>query len=145
MLDIKAVRKDPEGIAEKLLKRGYTFDTAHFLALDAKRKQADIDSQGLLAQRKTASKKIGELVGKGMSVDDAKASVNETLDKIAAEIDGATEQAKQVQQDLDQLLLSIPNVPHEHVPVGTSEDDNIEVSRWGEPKLTTLPCETMLT
>jgi seryl-tRNA synthetase len=134
MLDIKAVRKDPEGIAEQLAKRGYTFDTAHFLALDAQRKQADMDSQSLLAERKTASKKIGELIGQGMSVDEAKASVNETLDKIAAQIDGATEGAKRIQQELEQLLLSIPNLPHEHVPVGTSEDDNIEVSRWGEPK-----------
>lgn len=134
MLDIKAVRKDPEGIAKQLAKRGYTFDTAHFLALDAQRKQADIDSQSLLAERKTASKKIGELIGQGMSIDEAKSSVNETLDKIAAQIDGATERAKRVQQELEQLLLSIPNIPHEQVPVGSSEDDNIEVNRWGEPK-----------
>jgi seryl-tRNA synthetase len=134
MLDIKAVRKDPEGIAEQLARRGYTFDTAHFLTLDAQRKQADIDSQGLLAERKTASKKIGELIGQGMSVDEAKASVNETLDKIAAQIDGATEGAKRIQQELEQLLLSIPNVPHEQVPIGTTEDDNIEISRWGEPQ-----------
>ena len=69
-----------------------------------------------------------------MSVDEAKASVNETLDKIAAQIDGATERAKRVQQELEQLLLSIPNLPHQQVPVGTSEDDNIEINRWGEPK-----------
>ena len=133
MLDIKAVRKDPEGFAALLAKRGYTFDIAQFTALDARRKQADIDSQSLLGERKTASKKIGELVGQGMSVDEAKASVNETLEKIAARIDGATEQAKQVQLELDELLLSMPNIPHEQVPEGTSEDDNIELSRWGEP------------
>jgi len=133
MLDIKAVRKDPQGIAALLAKRGYTFDTVRFTELDARRKQADIDSQNLLAERKTASKKIGELVGQGMSVDEAKASVNETLEKIAAQIDGATEQAKQVQLELEALLLSVPNTPHEQVPVGESEDDNIELSRWGEP------------
>ncbi len=133
MLDIKAVRKDPESIAALLAKRGYTFDTARFTELDARRKQADIDSQNLLAERKIASKKIGELVGQGMSVDEAKASVSETLEKIAAQIDGATEQAKQVQLELEELLLSVPNTPHEQVPVGESEDDNIELSRWGEP------------
>jgi len=133
MLDIKAVRKDPQGIAALLAKRGYTFDTVRFTELDARRKQADRDSQNLLAERKTASKKIGELVGQGMSVDEAKASVNETLEKIAAQIDGATEQAKQVQLELEALLLSVPNTPHEQVPVGESEDDNIELSRWGEP------------
>jgi len=134
MLDIKAVRKDPEGIAQQLAKRGYTLDIAAFTALDARRKQADVDSQNLLAERKAASKKIGELIGQGMSVDEAKASVNETLDKIAAQINGLTEQARRVQLELDDLLLSIPNIPNEAVPAGASEDDNIEVSRWGEPK-----------
>ncbi len=133
MLDIKAVRKDPEGIAEQLKRRGYTFDFAAFITLDARRKQADVDSQSLLAERKTASKKIGELIGQGMSVDEAKASVNETLEKIASQIDGLTEQAKQVQTELDDLLLSIPNIPDEQVPTGNTEDDNIELSRWGEP------------
>ncbi|MBE9539498.1 MAG: serine--tRNA ligase [Proteobacteria bacterium] len=133
MLDIKAVRKDPKGIAGQLARRGYTLDIAAFTALDARRKQADVDSQNLLAERKSASKKIGELIGQGMSVDEAKASVNETLDKIASQIDGLTEQARQVQTELDDLLLSIPNIPDEQVPAGATEDDNIEVSRWGEP------------
>ena len=90
MLDIKAVRRDPQAIAEQLARRGFTFDTAQFEALDARRKQADIDSQSLLAERKSASKKIGALVGQGMSVEEAKATVNETLGKIAGQIDQAT-------------------------------------------------------
>ena len=133
MLDIKAVRQDPEGIAKALATRGFVFDAEHFKALDARRKQADIDSQNLLAERKSASKKIGALVGQGMSVDDAKAQVNETLAKIASGIDQLTEQAKQVQGELEDLLLSVPNVPAEDVPAGASEDDNEEVSRWGQP------------
>jgi seryl-tRNA synthetase len=139
MLDIKAVRKDPQGTAEQLARRGYTFDIAAFVALDARRKQADVDSQGLLAERKSASKKIGELIGKGMNVEDAKASVNETLEKIASQIDGLTEQAKQVQLELDDLLMGIPNVPDAEVPVGATEDDNIEVSRWGDPNTFSFP------
>ncbi|MEH6583726.1 MAG: serine--tRNA ligase [Halioglobus sp.] len=133
MLDIKAVRKDPQGIADLLARRGFAFDAGLFETLDSRRKQADVDSQSLLAERKSASKKIGELVGKGMSVDEAKATVNETLEKIAAQIDDATERAKQVQIELDELLLSVPNVPDEQVPEGTSEDDNIELARWGTP------------
>ena len=139
MLDIKAVRKDPQGIAEQLARRGYTFDIAAFVALDARRKQADVDSQGLLAERKSASKKIGELIGKGMNVEEAKASVNETLEKIASQIDGLTAQAKQVQLELDDLLMGIPNVPDAEVPVGATEDDNIEVSRWGGPNTFNFP------
>ena len=87
MLDIKAVRQDPEGVAAALEKRGFNLDIAAFRALDARRKQADIDSQNLLAERKSASKKIGQLVGQGVPVEEAKAQVNDTLEKIAAQID----------------------------------------------------------
>ncbi|RLA62256.1 MAG: serine--tRNA ligase [Gammaproteobacteria bacterium] len=132
MLDIKAVRQDPEGIAKALATRGFAFDAQQFKELDARRKQADVDSQNLLAERKSASKKIGVLVGQGMSVIDAKAQVNEILQNIAAQIDDLTELAKQVQGELEELLLSIPNVPAAEVPAGASEDDNLEVCRWGE-------------
>lgn len=133
MLDLKMVRQDPVDVAKKLAKRGYTFDVGQFTALDAKRKAADTESQNLLAERKSASKKIGQLVGQGMSVDDAKAQVNETLDRIAGQIDKATEQAKTVQGELEVLLLQVPNIPASDVPPGNSEEDNVEVSKWGEP------------
>ena len=134
MLDIKAVRQDPEAVAQALQKRGFTFDTEQFKGLDARRKQADIESQGLLAERKAASRQIGVLVGQGVSVDDAKAQVNEVLEKIATRIDDLTGEAKRVQGELEELLLSVPNVPADEVPAGASEDDNVEVARWGEPK-----------
>jgi seryl-tRNA synthetase len=137
MLDIKAVRQDPEAVARALANRGFKFEVERFKALDARRKQADVDSQNLLAERKSASKKIGALIGQGMSVDDAKAEVNETLEKIAAQIDELTEQAKQAQRELETLLLGVPNIPDEAVPPGDSEEDNLEVSTWGEP--TSLP------
>jgi seryl-tRNA synthetase len=91
MLDIKAVRQDPQGISEALATRGFVFNVENFTTLDARRRQADIDSQSLLAERKSASKKIGVLVGEGMSVDDAKAEVSETLKKIATQIEALTE------------------------------------------------------
>ena len=134
MLDIKAVRKDPRNIAAQLARRGFTFDTVLFESLDAQRKQADVDSQSLLAERKSASKKIGALVGQGMSVEEAKATVAETLEKIALQIDASTEQARQLQTQLEELLLGVPNLPDEQVPVGDSEEDNQEVSRWGRPE-----------
>ena len=87
MLDIKQVRQDPDAVAIALQKRGFEFDVAAFRNLDSLRKQADIDSQNLLAERKAASKQIGQLIGQGMSVEEAKAQVNETLEKIAARID----------------------------------------------------------
>jgi seryl-tRNA synthetase len=133
MLDIKAVRQDPQAVADALLARGLSFNVEAFCALDARRKQADIDSQNLLAERKSASKKIGVLVGQGMSVDDAKAQVNETLEKIAAQLDVLTAEAKHAQDELDAMLLGTPNVPAEDVPAGKSEVDNVEILRWGTP------------
>ena len=135
MLDIKAVRQDPEGVARALEKRGYNFDVAAFKEMDARRKQADIDSQNLLAERKSVSRKIGQLVGQGVPVEEAKAQVNQTLDKIAQQVDALTEQAKQVQGELDELLLSMPNLPAANVPAGSSEADNVEISRWGTPRV----------
>ncbi|WP_027949427.1 serine--tRNA ligase [Haliea salexigens] len=139
MLDIKAVRQDPQAIAAQLARRGFTFDVAAFEALDAQRKQADMDSQSLLAERKRASKTIGQLVGQGMSVDDAKAQVNLTLDKIAAQLDTLTDQARDVQARLEEFMLGVPNLLAPEVPEGTREEDNTEVARFGEPRVFDFP------
>ena len=135
MLDIKAIRQDPTAIVSGLKKRGHEFPLDHFLSLDAQRKEADVKSQSLLAERKSASKKIGELVGQGVSVDEAKAQVNEILERIATEIDTATEQARAIQVELDSLLLETPNLPLAAVPEGLSEEDNVEILRWGNPRV----------
>ena len=135
MLDIKAIRQDPTAIVSGLKKRGHEFPLERFTTLDAQRKDADVRSQSLLAERKTASKKIGELVGQGVSVDEAKEQVNETLERIGTEIDAATEQARAIQKELDGLLLETPNLPLAAVPEGLSEEDNVEVLRWGNPRI----------
>ncbi len=132
MLDLKQVRKDPEAMAAQLQRRGVNFDVAAFNALDANRKQADVDSQSLQAERKAASKKVGELIKEGVPVDEAKQSVNEILDKISAQLDQLTADAKRVQLELDELLMGLPNVLAAEVPDGRDESDNLEVSRWGE-------------
>ncbi len=133
MLDLKQVRQDPSGVAQQLARRGFVFEVERFEALDARRKSADIRSQELLAERKSASRKIGELVQSGVPVDDAKQTVNETLDKIAAEIDAATDEARVASAELEELLMGVPNLPSEQVPPGEDESDNTEVLRWGEP------------
>lgn len=134
MLDIKAVRQDPAAIASALARKGHTFPVETFADLDARRKEADVRSQSLLAERKAASKRIGELVAQGKSVDEAKAEVNTVLERIASDIDAATEDAKNAQADIDALLLATPNIPDEQVPAGNSEDDNVEVLTWSAPK-----------
>ncbi|MTT53564.1 serine--tRNA ligase [Alcanivorax sp. VBW004] len=139
MLDIRALRQDGEAIKTALTKRGYTLDLDAFAALDAKRKQADIRSQELQADRKKASKQVGELIKSGMAVEDAKSQVAETLQTIDAELDREVASAKAIQEEIREFLMGIPNVPQDAVPAGNDEDDNVEVRQWGTPK--TLPFE----
>ena len=134
MLDIKQLRQDPDAVAAALKKKAYDFDVAHFQQLDTRRKQADVESQELLAQRKQASKQIGELVRSGLSVDEAKAKVNETLATIEASLERVKNEAKAANDELDAVLMAVPNVPVEEVPEGADEDANVEISRWGEPR-----------
>lgn len=133
MLDLKLVRKDPEAIATLLEKKNYDFPVSQFVALDAERKEADIRSQELLAERKKASKQIGALIASGKSVDEAKAEVDEILNRISAELDTAVARAKEIQQALDDLMMQTPNIPDAAVPEGRDEEDNEEVSKWGVP------------
>ncbi|MEP5232511.1 MAG: serine--tRNA ligase [Alloalcanivorax sp.] len=139
MLDIRALRQDGEAIKTALTKRGYTLDLDAFAALDAKRKQADIRSQELQADRKKASRQVGELIKSGMAVEDAKSQVAETLQTIDAELDREVASAKAIQEEIREFLMGIPNVPQDAVPAGNDEDDNVEVRQWGTPK--TLPFE----
>jgi seryl-tRNA synthetase len=134
MLDIKQVRQNPDAVSAALKKKGYLFDTAEFARLDALRKQADMDSQALLAQRKQASKQVGELIKSGMAVDDAKAQVNAQLSEIENRLEDLKQSAKEANDALDALLMSVPNLPADDVPEGDDESANIEVSRWGEPR-----------
>lgn len=134
MLDPKLLRTDLDAVAEKLAVKGYALDKSHYIGLENRRKQADVESQELLAERKRVSKKIGELVQSGMTPQDAKAQVDIELQRIAENIQRATDEASAVQNELHELLMSIPNIPHDSVPVGASEDDNVEVYTWGEPR-----------
>jgi seryl-tRNA synthetase len=134
MLDIKRIRKDTDEVIAGLAKKGYQLDIDSFNALDARRKSLDVNSQQLLSERKQASKKIGELIKQGATVEQAKQTVVETLERLSRQLDDTVEQSRQIQLQIEQLLLAIPNVPQHDVPAGNSESDNIEVSRWGEPR-----------
>lgn len=134
MLDIKVLRNETAEVAEKLRKKGYELDVALFQNLDNKRKELQIESENLTAEKKKASKQIGALVSQGTPIDEAKAQVAASLQSISDQQEKAADSLKSVQLELDYLLSGIPNIPHESVPEGNSEDDNVEVSRWGTPK-----------
>lgn len=134
MLDLKYIRNNLEEVVAKLAVKGFVFDRAGFEQLDAARKQADVSAQDLQAQRKQASKKIGGLVASGKTVDEAKAEVSSVLAVIDGQLGTATHEAKDIQAALESMLLATPNLPSDNVPPGVSEDDNLEILRWGEPR-----------
>ena len=130
MLDIKFIRDNIDQVKSALGKKGFQFNEAEFQALDEARKSALTRAQTLQAEKKKASKQIGALIGQGMSPEDAKAQVMGSID---SDITDAEQQAKQAEQSLRELLMSIPNVPQAAVPFGADENDNLEVLVWGEP------------
>ena len=134
MLDIRKVRENPEAVAKALSKKYFAFDVELFKSLDSNRKEADVRSQNLQAEKKKASKLIGQFIGQGLSVDEAKAKVAETLSDIDEQLKTAVEEAKSVQESIHNLLMATPNIPDESVPEGKNEDENIELRVWGEAK-----------
>ncbi|AJW45873.1 MULTISPECIES: serine--tRNA ligase [Ralstonia] len=135
MLDIQLLRKDIDAVAARLKDRGYVLDVAGFAALEAERKAIQTRTEELQARRNSLSKQIGMLKGKG---EDASAVMAE-VSGIGDELKASASQLDVVQAKLQDLMLSIPNVPHESVPVGKDETQNVEVRREGTPRTFDFP------
>lgn len=135
MLDIQSLRNDLDTVVAALKKRNFDFDAAQFSALEAERKTVQTSTQELQAKRNATSKQIGIAKSKG-----------EDASTIMAEVAGLGEELKaaevclsEIQANMQAMLLSVPNLPHESVPVGASEDDNVEVRRVGAPPTFDFP------
>lgn len=127
MLDPKLVRANPEAVADALKKKGYEFPVAQFVELDNKRKSIQVDTESLQNERNTRSKSIGKAKASGEDIQpllDEVASLGDRLDAAKAELN-------EVQAQLDEILMGVPNIPDSSVPEGETEDDNVEVRRWG--------------
>ena len=129
MLDIQALRNDLDGVVNQLNKRGFAFDSTAFSALEQERKAVQTRTQDLQAKRNNTSKQIGIAKSKG-----------EDVSAILAEVAGLGEALKadealleELQTKLQNVLLNVPNLPHESVPQGKSEADNVEVRKIGAP------------
>ena len=129
MLDVQLLRARLDFVAERLATRGMSLDAAAFQALEDERKTRQTRTQDLQARRNALSKQVGQLKGKG---EDASA--------VLAEVAGIGDELKANEVALAELLerfnafvAALPNLPHDSVPVGKSEEDNVEVSRWGTP------------
>ncbi|NHR05970.1 serine--tRNA ligase [Chromobacterium haemolyticum] len=130
MLDINLLRNDIEAVAARLAGRGYALDTTAFNQLESERKSLQTRMQELQAKRNASSKQIGVAKGKGEDVSAILAEVATLGDELKA----AEQGFDAVQKQLDAWLMSIPNLPHESVPAGKDENDNVEVRRVGAPR-----------
>jgi len=135
MLDIQLLRKDLTAVAVKLASRGVTLDTARIEQLEAERKAIQVSTQDFQARRNQLSKQIGQARGKSEDASTLLAEVASLGDDLKA---GEARLAG-IQEDLSALLMTIPNLPHESVPVGRGEQDNLEVRRIGTPRAFPLP------
>ncbi|MFH1493313.1 MAG: serine--tRNA ligase, partial [Pseudomonadota bacterium] len=131
MLDIQLLRSDLENVAKRLATRGFEFDVAHFQELEQDRKLTQTRTQELQARRNASSKQIGQAKAKGEDVSAIMAEVANLGDELKA----AEEKLGFIQIRMQELLSGIPNLPHENVPVGKSEADNVEVRRVGTPRI----------
>ncbi|MWL86479.1 MULTISPECIES: serine--tRNA ligase [unclassified Cupriavidus] len=130
MLDIQLFRKDIDAVAQRLATRGFQLDIATFQALEAERKQLQTQTEDLQARRNALSKQIGMLKGKG---EDASAPMAEVAG-IADTLKSSAERLGQIQGQLNDAMMSIPNLPDASVPVGKDETQNVEVRRVGTPR-----------
>ena len=129
MLDIQALRNNLSEVAARLATRGFVLDTARFEQLEAERKTIQTRTQELQAKRNALSKLIGQAKNKGGAGEDVMLEVG----VVGYERKQLEAKLPQVLQEMDAFLAVIPNTPHESVPVGKSEVDNVEVRKWGTP------------
>jgi len=130
MLDSKLVRTQLTEIAERLATRGFVLDVARFEALESQRKSVQVRTEQLQAERNSRSKSIGQAKARGEDIAPLLAEV----DQMGSDLEAGKRELDAIQNELDNLLLNIPNLPHESVPVGADEDGNVEVARWGTPR-----------
>jgi seryl-tRNA synthetase len=130
MLDIQLLRSQPAEVAARLAARGAAFDVAAFQALEDERKGLQVRTQELQAKRNALSKTIGQLKAKGEDT----AAVMQEVAGLGDELKRNEEALADLLNRIDVFVSVIPNLPHESVPAGRSEADNVEVKRWGAPR-----------
>ncbi|HED40492.1 MAG TPA: serine--tRNA ligase [Chromatiales bacterium] len=129
MIDPQLIRNDLDNVAQQLLKRGFKLDREQLIALEAARKRVQVETQALQSERNTRSKLIGKAKASGEDIAPLLAAVAELGDKLKA----GEAQLAEIQSELNAILQGVPNIPHADVPEGESEDDNVELRRWGKP------------
>ncbi|GAB3751066.1 serine--tRNA ligase [Lysobacter olei] len=144
MLDPNLLRQQPAELAARLREaRGFELDASALESLEAERKQIQVRTQELQNLRNTKSKEIGQLMGRAKAAGDSDqahaitAQVEAIKAEVAAfgdELKASEERLDAIRGELEAIALGIPNLPHESVPVGGDENDNVEQHRWGTPR-----------
>ncbi|MFP6808652.1 MAG: serine--tRNA ligase [Pseudomonadales bacterium] len=129
MLDPKLIRNDLDAIAKRLRVKGFELDVSAISSLEAKRKETQVKSEALQAERNTSSKSIGQAKERGEDIQPLLAQVSSLGDQLDAE----KSRLEGLQEALNEILWAIPNIPDDSVPAGASEDDNVEIRTWGDP------------
>lgn len=130
MLDSKLVRTQPQEVAKKLATRGFTLDVKRIEALEEQRKRVQVITEQLQAERNAHAKTIGQAKQKGEDIVPLLAEVAQ----LGNDLETNKKELENIQAELDAILLSIPNLPDDTVPIGRDEEDNVEVRRWGNPR-----------
>ncbi len=129
MLDPRLLRNELDAVAKLLARRGFTLDTAALQVLDERRKAIQVQTQELQAERNTRSKGIGKAKAAGEDI----APLLKEVEGLGDQLKAAEEQLAVLQEELNAILMGIPNLPHDSVPEGAGEEDNPEIRRWGKP------------
>lgn len=130
MLDPRLLRADIQSTAKKLLRRGYELDIGEFSKIEVERKQLQVNTEQLQAERNASSKQIGIAKSKGESIDQILKQVSKVGDQLAQ----LESQLSTIQESYQQLAEQVPNIPDDVVPEGKDESNNQEIRRWGTPR-----------
>ncbi|MGG7092753.1 serine--tRNA ligase [Shewanella indica] len=130
MLDPKYLRNELATTAERLATRGFILDVDRLTKLEEKRKSLQVETEELQASRNAISKSIGQAKSRGEDVAPIMAQVGD----LGSQLDSKKQELSALLEELDAIAMSIPNLPDESVPVGSDENDNVEIRRWGTPR-----------
>ncbi len=130
MHDLNYFRSNLDAVAARLATRGFTLNVEEFRQLDTRRRAAVTEAEQLKAQKNAESAEVGKLRKQGVDTSERQQKIRELGDRIA----GLDEQAAKLDDEFRQALASVPNLPHESVPVGAGAEANVEIHRWGTPR-----------
>ncbi|MEK7740423.1 MAG: serine--tRNA ligase, partial [Pseudomonadota bacterium] len=130
MIDPKLIRNNIEAVNLALAKRGVQLNVEEWASLEARRKEIQSRTENLQAERNSGAKQVGQIKKSGGDASEIMARMGAIGDEIKA----AEVELNELQAELEAKLLSIPNMPHESVPEGKDESDNVEVLKWGTPR-----------